>query len=252
LGTALLAHGLNQRPSSWRELIDELTAWGLDVFRLGLTGHRGLSFADMHQVSAEIWLEEFEAAQVRAAERHPDHPLYFIGYSLGALLAAVAQVRQNRAQFDRQVLLAPALAVRPYTSLVLPMTWLFSSLPSRSPRAYRANREGTTASAYRALFRLQAMLSKASCEHVLNIPTRVIMRERDELVSYAGISRFIARNDLDKWRLLTIPPRSNNLLDNSFRHLIIDSRALGAPAWDRMVATIHDFLLDGDERQESI
>ncbi len=250
-GTVLLAHGLNQRPESWQELIDKLTEWGLDVFRLGLTGHRGLPFADMHQASAEIWLEEFEAAQAMAAERHPDLPLNLIGYSLGGLLAVTTQIRQNRALFDRQVLLAPALVVRTYTLLVLPMTWLFSSLPSRSPRAYLANRQGTTASAYRALFRLKAELDKANGSPLLNIPTRVIMRDKDELVSYRGIARFIASHDLDHWRLLTIPPRSGDLLDTSFHHLIVDSRTLGHFAWKQMMATIRDFLFDGEDRQQA-
>ncbi len=252
LGTVLLAHGLNQCPASWQELIDELTGWGMDVLRLGLTGHRGLPFADMHQVSAEIWHEEFEAAQAMAAERHPDLPLYLIGYSLGGLLAVATQIRQKRALFDRQILLAPALAVRTYTLLVLPMTWLFSSLPSRSPQAYLANRQGTTASAYRALFRLKSELAKANGVPVLNIPTRVIMRDNDELVSYRGIARFIASHDLDRWQLLTIPPCTGNLPDASLRHLIVDSRALGHSVWIRMTQSIHDFLLDGDGQRLSI
>jgi esterase/lipase len=249
LGTVLLAHGLNQRPASWGELINELTGWGLDVLRLGLTGHRGLPFADMHHASAEIWLEEFEAALAMVGERHPDRPLYLIGYSLGGLLAVVTQIRQNRGLFDRQVLLAPALAVRTYTLLVLPMTWLFSSLPSRAPRVYLANQQGTTASAYRALFRLKVELAKARGVSVINIPTRVIMCDHDELVSHRGIARFIASHDLNRWRLITIPPVSNKRLNTSFRHLIVDSRALGHSAWSQMISTIRNFLLNGDGRR---
>jgi len=246
----LLIHGLNQRPSTWQELIDELTEWGLDVLRVSLTGHRGLPFADMHQASADIWFEEFETARTIAANRHPDAPLYCLGFSLGGLLAVAAQIRQNRTMFDRQVLLAPALALRPYTLFVRPMTWLYSSLPSRAPRAYRANRQGTTASAYRALFQIKSELSKAGGLPILNTPTRVMMRNDDELVSYRGINRFITSHNLDRWRLLTIPPLSGKMLDTSFRHLIVDRKSMGDSVWRQMMVTIRDFLFDTGDNPE--
>jgi hypothetical protein len=74
----------------------------------------------------------------------------------------------------------------------------------------------------------------------------VIMCDHDELVSHRGIARFIASHDLNRWRLITIPPRSSKQFDTSFRHLIVDSRALGHSAWSQMISTIHDFLLNGD------
>lgn len=251
VGTVLLVHGLNQNPIRWQDLIDELTGWGLDVLRLDLTGHRGLPFADMHRVRAEMWLEEFATAYTIAVGHHSNLPLYFVGFSLGGLLAETAQIREKRALFDRQVLLAPALSFRLHTLFVLPMIRLFPSLPSRAPRAYRANRQGTTASAYRALFHLKAELAQSGMTPALNIPTRVMMRDGDELVSHRGIARFISRHGLSRWRLLTIPPLPNRMINITFRHLIIDRKALGYSSWNRMMENIHDFLINGDESRQS-
>ncbi len=242
-GTVLLVHGLNQSPLSWHDLVKELNSWGLQVYRLSLKGHRGLPFEDMHRVSAEIWLEEFIAGYRQAASRSDGLPLFLAAYSLGGLLAMTAQLREKRSFFTRQVLLAPALAIRFYTRLALPMTKFFPSLPSRSPSGYVANIEGTTAAAYRALFQLEQNLRAYRDLQIINVPTRVLMRPGDELLSYRATARLLNRNNLDNWQLIALPTCAGKLPGTSFQHLLVDRKAVGSVVWKRMMRGIREFLL---------
>ena len=242
-GVVLLVHGLNQKPSSWLELIHHLNRNGLHVYRLALQGHRGLAFVDMQQVNAGIWESELLDGRREIAGRFPASPVYLIAYSLGGLVSMIVQLKTGQRLFARQVLLAPALAIRPYTRLARLLCRLFPYLPSRSPRGYVANREGTTAEAYRALFQLEKEFRMFTDFSILNIPTLVMMRQDDELISYKGTLRFLENRELGEWRMVP-------LLDEAavpkcscaYRHLIVDSRSAGEKIWRRITEEMHLFL----------
>lgn len=242
-GVVLLVHGLNQKPSSWMELIHHLNSNGLHVYRLALQGHRGLSFDDMRQVNAGIWEDELLGGYREIAGRYPKYPVYLIAYSLGGLVSMIVQLKTGQRLFTRQVLLAPALAIRPYTRFAQLLCRIFPHLPSRSPQGYVANREGTTAEAYRALFQLEKEFRTFQDISILNIPTLVMMRQDDELISYKGTLRFLERNELGEWRML--PLLENSALPRcscSYRHLIVDSRSAGKEIWRRITEEMHLFL----------
>jgi alpha-beta hydrolase superfamily lysophospholipase len=242
-GVVLLVHGLNQKPSSWMELIQYLNRNGLHVYRLALQGHRGLAFDDMRKVNAEIWEQEMLEGYREITLRFPMLRVNLIAYSLGGLVSMLVQLKAGKQLFVRQVLLAPALAIRPYTRFAQLLCRIFPHLPSRSPQGYVANREGTTAEAYRALFQLEKDFRKFADISLLNIPTLVMMRQDDELISYKGTRRFLESKKLDKWQMIPLTADSAlRICTFSYKHLIVDSRSAGKEVWGRITAEMHMFL----------
>ncbi len=247
-GGVLLAHGLNMNPISWREMIVFLNRLGLAVYRLELKGHRGLNFEDMMDVSAREWLEQFNSAVEFMAEQIPGLPVYLVGYSLGGLLGMVAQLQKSEPCFERQVLLAPALALKLYTRLALPMTRVVSFLASRSPKEYVANTRGTTGAAYQALFDLEREFRSAEERQfsVVNYPTLIIMRPNDELISYRCTKKLIERRELNRWKLAELPKKKTTHRDLYFRHLIIDEKSVGERSWQKLTKLLEEFLIRGE------
>lgn len=94
--------------------------------------------------------------------------------------------------FQRMVLLAPAITLRWYASL-LRLGRYFPNLEfvSFTPKEYRAH-DATTGAAYAALFAGGDSLQKAEGS-TLNVPTLVIMDPRDRTVSIDGIRDFFDR-----------------------------------------------------------
>ncbi|SHO46573.1 alpha/beta hydrolase [Desulfopila aestuarii] len=243
LGVVLLVHGLNQRPSSWQEMILYLNRKGLHVYRLALKGHRGLDMHDMETVHAGVWEEELREAVNELKRSYPDTPRYLMGFSMGALLALTVQLKDKKQYFDRQVLFAPAVAVQHYTRLVLPICQMLPSLPSRSPRSYVANSEGTTAEAYRALFQLEHDFRRCESLQILNIPTLVLMRSDDELISYKRLLQLIRNEALDNWRMVHLTDDSSFISRwMTYRHLIVDRESAGEMIWSQILRELDTFF----------
>lgn len=252
-GVVLLVHGLNQRPSSWSDMTACLNGIGFHVYRLALQGHRGIGIADMHSVSAAVWEEEMREGMAEMQDRFPGMPRLLLGFSLGCLLAMTVQLKDRCRYFDRQVLLAPALAIRPYTRLVLPVVTLVSALPSRSPGNYVANREGTTAAAYRALFQLEREFRSFTDLQLLNIPTRVLMRSDDELISYTLTEELCKTRGLDQWQLIRLHDDCSMLSRwLTFRHLLVDRQAAGDAVWQQITSDISQFFARPSPPEQSV
>lgn len=244
-GGVLLVHGLNMNPASWNEMIAFLNQLGLSVYRLELKGHRGLEFSDMADVTAEGWLAQCNSAIEFMMEKLPGLPLFLIGYSLGGLLGVVVQVQRNKPCFERQVLLAPALALKLYTRLAVPLTRVVPSLGAHAPRSYVANPEGATGAAYRALFDLERKMrtSKERELVLVNSPTLIFMRPNDELISYWGMKKIIARNKLDRWRLTPLPRKKCSYRELPFHHLLVDEKSVGEQSWQKMTRQVENFFV---------
>jgi len=248
-GVVLLVHGLNQRPSSWLEMILYLNSRGFHVYRLALKGHRGLPICDMEDVNSRDWEENLRDGVKELNRSYPDSPRYLMGFSLGALLALTVQLKDEKHYFDGQLLFAPALAVHHYTRLVLPICRMLPSLPSRSPNSYVANREGTTAKAYRALFQLEADFRKFRNLQLINIPTIVLMRSDDELISYRRTRSLIEKRSLDKWQMVHLAD-DKSLFSRwmAFRHLIVDRASAGEMIWGRITKELDTFFTQANSR----
>ncbi|MCO6476526.1 MAG: hypothetical protein J5I94_07885 [Phaeodactylibacter sp.] len=200
--------------------------------------------SNLRRVARGGWGKAFEEAYDKALARSQEVgvPLYFLGFSLGALVAQHAMSSSGgEVRFDKQVLLAPALALRSRSYLLkaaffLPEHWL---LPSKTPEAYRANR-GTSIRAYKALFRQQKAVRKGRFRR-LNIPTLVIIDPRDELISLSKLKKYIARFGLDNYRILELDPKGAA----GYHHLIVDERSMGPTNWDKATAAINAHLFAG-------
>jgi esterase/lipase len=254
-GVALIIHGLNLKPERLRPLVDELRKWGIGAVLCSLRGH-GENYtplaaqtpdvarlAAFRQVSYAGWCEEIEAAYRSAAGYAAAHdaPVFLVAFSLGALLGCDRLASTSAVIFDRMVLLAPALALRPYSHLPnLLALWPQLAIRSFSPPYYRAN-PATPVAAYRALSTALRNLQDQP-RAALDIPTLVFIDPRDELVSATGIRHFIQKKGLSQWRLHPIRKEPTRR-EATVHHLIIDAESVGPATWQLMLTKMEEHLL---------
>lgn len=237
----LMLHGLNLKPAKMDGWAHLLSAHGAMVMRFALSGHSGEP-GEMSKVNSEMWREQFKEAILKAnAEAQKMHvPLYFVGFSLGALVCLewLATNDKDLVSIAKMLLIAPAIATPWYSHSAVGLLSLFSksmTLPSRSPKQYRANK-GTTVAAYRALFSLKKSLHEAQFKST-NLPTLILIDKYDELVPSESIKKIIAAHKLGLWQL--------NIVDNrfaqenyGFRHLMVDEEAVGPALWASLSAQV--------------
>jgi len=253
-GVVMAVPGLNFRPSRLGQLASLLSENGFAVLRVGLSGHHGDSEA-FRDVTRERWLDDVRQAyrQARAQADELHVPLLFLGYSLGGLLVedlATSTVPPDLppVRFDAAILIAPALALRPYTRLIL---WLrkfpFLSdrfiVPGFSESLYQAA-PGVSLAGYRSVFELlrefQVRAERSQVGHA-NVPTLVLIDPKDELIDPDGIARLIVAGNLSRWLISPVHIEINSIRRN-YHHLFIDEPAAGKAEWRRLGEVIAAFL----------
>lgn len=240
----IVIHGLNQKPEKMDDLVHLALQEESQVLRLTLHGH-GPEKNKFLEVTRSQWLKDVATAYSLAkAQSEKDHlPLYFIGYSLGALLLsdfAVTALPQ-RLSLQKSTLFAPALTPHWYTRLVQ-IFKIFGPhffVTSWGVHGYMAHR-GTSMAAYEALFQSVDSLQKAAFVPI-NWPTLVFIDPKDELVSYKRLRRFISEKNLSQWTLTPVTT-SQSQLKGSYHHLITDAQALGQDEWTRVSQSIQKFI----------
>lgn len=234
-------HGLNVRPEAMMPLINWLTQHGSDVYLIRLTGHT-TDPPSISEITSQAWLDEtMNGYQIaRHAATRDSVPLFFLGYSLGALLGQIIISRYD-AVVDRQVLIAPATAIRD-RSYLLKFMFLFSEnriLPSYTPAQVRANK-GLPIKIYKILFGLSKDLVKARFDKV-NIPTLTIVDPRDELVSYRKLRRHKRKYNLTEHQIIKLDTDLNGR-STKYHHLIISEPTMGETNWRTASASMAKFL----------
>lgn len=230
----ILLHGLNLRPQRMDDWSKTLSAHGAKVIRFALYGHTG-DFAHMKNVTPDLWRKQFrEAIEVAKANALTHNvPIYFIGFSLGALVGLEWLANEDNPNhiFNKMVLIAPALSVAWYSQAAINLLSIFGKgliLPSRSPLSYRANK-GTSIAAYQSLFELKKSLEQKKYRNA-NVNTLVLIDRDDELVDSRGIQKIISQFKLSHWILEIVDNRF--AYDNyGFRHLMVDEEAIGKVLW---------------------
>lgn len=229
----VLLHGLNLKPSRMDDWSSLLTSRGAHVIRFALYGHTG-DLAHMRDASADMWRRQFKDAMEHAKKIAAENnvPLYFIGFSLGALVALEwLSSQDDKNFFDKMVLIAPAISVPWYSRFAIKTASLFGLsmlLPSRSPESYRANK-GTSVAAYLALFALKDSLEAKKYKNA-NVKTLILIDRNDELVDSRDVSDAINQYKLSNWSLEIVNNRF--AYDNyGFRHLMVDQEAVGKELW---------------------
>lgn len=239
----ILLHGLNLKPSKMDDWVHLLLAGNAEVIRFALHGHSG-DYQQMAEVTADMWREQFQrvAAVARGKARERDVPLYFIGFSLGALVALEWLSSVDEQAFERMVLIAPALSIPWYSRAAIHTLSIFGNgfmLPSRSPQNYRAN-PGTSIAAYKSLFELKDALEEKKYRNA-NVPTLVLIDRHDELVDSRNIGDVIMMNKLSLWSLELVDNRFAH--DNfGFRHLMVDEEAMGKALWSKVRELVIEHL----------
>ncbi|HEX2534849.1 MAG TPA: alpha/beta fold hydrolase [Chitinophagaceae bacterium] len=241
----LVVHGLNLKPSAMLPLVHWLSCRGSEVYLVHLSGH-GEGSREMKEVTPGLWAGEMQEGYDRArrAAAESGVPLYFLGYSLGALLGqSMIAGQQEGAAFDKQVLVAPAIGIRRHAyalRLLFPLGGK-RTLPSFTPVGYRAN-PSLPLSVYRILFDEERKVLRSGFGP-LRIPTLVVMDPRDELVSYRRWQQ-IAYNHLSSCRLLSLDPNLEGR-NHRYHHLVIDERTMGKANWERFTGALDGFLFPG-------
>ncbi len=237
---ALVAHGLNLRPSRMDALGALLAEHGVEALRVGLSGHCG-DFEALRTASRERWLSELGSAYRTARSRADELgvPLHMLGSSLGALLLIDLIAGSLEIRFDRRVLLSPALTPRiPAALFHIPRVLGGGSISlwSASLREYQANPRCTIA-AYGALFDSVQMVQRA-LPRLTPAPTLVLIDPGDELVSYRRLKRVAEEQG---WRLLEIST-ARHRLPRRIRHLVVDMPSVGTEEWTRIGRAITQHL----------
>jgi len=254
-GIALVIHGLNLRPGSMASIIKQLTDSGIDVLNVSLRGHGQNDSRDNNieapdarlkafkKVSYQLWHNEVYNAYRKARNRSLQKgvSLFFVGFSLGALMGVDLLASSPEVEIDRMVLFAPAIqlhAIYQISKALSPFPGL--SLPSFSLKSYRAN-DWTPVAAYNALF--------DSIEHLdenlspkINVPTLIFIDKKDEFVSFNKLKDLMERENLDRWRFHIVEKEAKGE-PGDIHHLIIDETSAGKDVWKKMMDVMKAHLL---------
>lgn len=234
----VVAHGLNLNPGAMMSMAKLFNELSMDVYLLRLYGHR--EDTHMGEATYGIWMAEAEYVYLKARNTAvlKQVPLYFSGYSLGALVFNnLALQSGGRLQFDKQILLAPATALRD-RSCMIKAFFLFGDrfmIPSMAPEEYRANKS-TSVAAYKILFHLERQLRLNKFTD-LNFPTIIFVDTGDELVSAKKLLKQKEKFQLDQYGIYLLNGKGK------FRHLIIDKHSAGSENWHFMKQKITQFLV---------
>lgn len=219
----LLAHGLNLRPEKMDELAQFFNSNKCDVLRISLGS------------DPDQWMEKF-INNYDAALEHTEilqRPLYFVGFSLGALIGMHFIYRHAHHQIKKMALFAPATHTRFYTVLPAMLGYLFPriGLPSMNLENYR-DRRNTTLKEYKKMYQLQHEIKNELKMNSIDIPTLLITSPGDELVESPKLINFARSNS--HWQTLEVSNRESRL-PKKFNHLMIDSEALGSNQWEKLL-----------------
>lgn len=251
-GVALFIHGLNLLPSKMDKLAQEFTQKGVIVLRLSLQGHRG-DIEEFKRVKSLDWIQEalwgYCTAQAVADYYHIPH--YFVGYSLGAVLAIyLLQEYLDEIYWNKMVFLAPMLGPRWYTYIMkyfsnLNQTWV---IPSRNLPGYRAN-EGTPLTAYRAFWKILNQVESREWKKSFP-PTLLVVDRKDDLISFEKIEQKIKQYGLLEWNLLTIDREVSDI--KIPYHLLVDPYTMGNSVWIKFLQAVNHHLgWNGDGDKEA-
>lgn len=240
----VLVHGLNNHPGVLTDLADFLTGNRSAVLLVTLTGHNEDKKA-LRDIKKEQWFNDLKSAYQMAREKsEPDNLLYFIGYSIGALINL--NVLSETITYDKMVLLAPAIAPRWTLYLAKPIYRLWGGFPIYSivPPGYGVH-SYLPAIVYKLIFDLISSLEKKSYQYA-NLPVIVIVDQEDEVVSLSKLRKLITRFKLSHWRILILDSEEV-VKETKYHHLIINKRAMGRKNWQNLTSEIKTFFNLGNE-----
>ncbi|MBF0360776.1 MAG: hypothetical protein HQK49_07185 [Oligoflexia bacterium] len=179
--------------------------------------------------------------------------LILVGYSLGAALGLELGLRpglniKRNYIYDKMILLAPAITLQWYTSLIK-ILYIFGDkmmITSRNHPDY-IEKSGTYIAEYKALFRvINEIEEMEQMGGALNIPSLLLMDPDDELIDYSKTKQFIEKRSLNKWKVVEVI--KDKELDriaerkNLPKHLIVDEFSMGTAGWKKIKDELISFV----------
>lgn len=241
--TALLIHGLNMRPEKMDAMIDVFNSAEISVLNLTLEGH-GLEYEAFQNVNKEKWITNFKDAysELKKYSEPLKLPRYLFGYSTGATVALAAEIRQNQPQFNKRILMSPAIKMT-WVSNIVRILFPFSSLSLPSSNLNDFRRHGSTPMpAYKSLFELADEVSDGPKNRLNNTPTLVIIDPKDEMVSLSSLRAMKAQKQLSHWDVFTVFTDVDYSKARAPHHSIIHEFFTGPKLWSEMSKEIKSFL----------
>lgn len=237
IGVMLVTHGLNLRPSKMEELAQRYSEAGYEVLRPSFTGHCREP-DELKEVRPSAWekdAREFYSLAQKKAEQLKV-PLYLTAYSFSGL---VYHSMRKELPFKKRVYLAPALETKfwyPFAIFLIDFVPSFT-FRTQIPAGYYAQEY----SGFRSVlamnhFLLQWQKNESEPD---DSPVLVWAHPGDELVSASGLQEIATKRKWD-FRELSIEGCG---LSSCYKHLIVDSGALGKPEFDRLVKGSLEFLV---------
>ncbi len=239
----MVIHGLNLKPAAMLAFIHWLNRRGSAVYLVKLSGHFEHSLP-ISKVTSATWKEEVLAgyAVARLASIRHAVPLYFLGYSLGALLGQTMMTLSNGGiSFEKQVLIAPAIALRRRCNLLKLLFFLpgIQQLPSYSPKEYKAN-ASLPLLVYKILFAHLHALHRSGFR-ASNIPTLVFIDPKDELISIRKLQSCVTAFQLTQHTIILLGSDRQGR-KGTFHHQILDEATMGPENWALVTGAMDTFL----------
>jgi len=237
----VVLHGLNMKPESMNDMVELLQNTNAEVLRLAITGHSD-SQSSWNFVQRKHWISDVSRGIEEAAKRATTLgvPLHGVGYSMGGQLLVDA-LQETGIRTDKNILLAPSIALRPVAQSQLHWAKWLGPLPTPSTLSeeYRSN-STIPGSAYGAMSNSQKAIYETKNPQNLNVPTMIILDPDDEWISEDGLRLFMQKFKLTNWAFRLLK-RSKEKIAGRWHHLIHDKKSL-AEHWDNISLHIKEFL----------
>ena len=241
-GVILVIHGMNNNAGMMDPLIKVINDCGIIAARLTLAGHDCI-VSTKFDGSLSVWLADVQLAYKNIVERYPNSKVSGLGFSLGGALLVTSIDQYPAINFEKLILLAPALRLRWYLRMLQPLCFLGRlkySVPNFVPAAYRTYRfspvtnYASTSDAVRAVTRL------SNPDRFSETKVLLAMSLKDNLLHLRGMPRWLRLNRLASWELVTLNAQPE--IAKTLNHLVVDQQTLGASEWQRLTNIIRQFL----------
>lgn len=236
-GGAVVVHGFNTSPGAMDNLALLLSQNGFLVSRIVL---KGLDSHHLKDSDRSAWLDQISAAAKNITESIGNKPLIGFGFSLGGALTCLSQARDGL--FAKIVLISPALSLTKFAGLVrglIPLGSLPISLPSMAPKGH-AQTSWVRLSAYGDVVAIVDAVSKIGDSAISKIPILVFMCTQDELISPAGVRKWLDLNAPQNSKLIILDRDPSAKISRA--HIIIDQDSAGQNNWPKMTSAFLDFI----------
>ncbi len=234
----LCAHGLNQKPDALKYLLNDISKLGFKTYLLHLPGHAGE--LDFSGLKAEDYYQAHEQSYKYIKEKH-NKPIHFLGYSFGGLIGVH---HFDLCPFEKMVLIAPALKLRGYTSLLKPFLPHINRIVSvrlghpEFEAKYRYHEQGVPAEVYTSFFNIYSSHKFKDKSLAKKAPALVMVHPRDELVSYWKLRRWVKKKT--QWKFMSLSNKDAEF--RRYNHLCFDPITLGELSYSLLLKEIESFL----------